>query len=59
MSQADLNPLEAIVVQDDLNKRGITSYQMRPGNNCIWVSHGFVNEYHIFKDGKLVDVVVD
>ena len=56
----ELNEFEVMLVIESLRKQGITSgYTMRPGNNCIWVSHGVVNSYYIFDHGKIVDIQVD
>lgn len=56
-----MNSNEVEVVKADLAARGIQvgNYTMRQGNNCIWVSHGLVDCYYIFNDGKLVDVQFD
>ena len=54
-----MNEFEVILVRDDLNKRGILNYEMRPGNDCIWVNYGLVNCYYIFRDGRIADVQVD
>ena len=55
----DLNPLEVMLVDEELKKRGITSYNLLPGNGCIWAYYNLVNEYYIFREGRLVDVQVD
>lgn len=55
----EINEFEAIQVIEHLRKQGIVNYGMRPGNNCIWVSHGVVNSYYIFNNGRLVDILVD
>lgn len=54
-----MNEFETIQVIEHLRQQGITDYTMRPGNNCIWVTHGVVNSYYIFNNGRLVDVQVD
>ena len=56
-----LNEFEIIIVQDYMAKHrpDITHYTMAPGNECIWVWYGQINEYFIFHDGKLVDVQID
>jgi hypothetical protein len=54
-----LNPLEVLVVTDRLDQRGIKSYTLKPGNDCIWAYYGPFNEYYIFSKGLLVDVQVD
>jgi hypothetical protein len=40
-------------------QRGIKNYNLIPGNDCIWAYHGRINEYFIFRDGKLVDIQID
>jgi len=55
----ELNPLEVLIVADHYEKRGIKSYTMTKGNDCIWCYRGNINEYFIFRDGKLVDIQVD
>ncbi len=57
------NELELIVVLDHLNSRGVQWATVRPGNDCIWVSSGSssvpINEYFIFRGGKVVDIQID
>lgn len=55
----DLNPLEVILVEEDMAKKGITSYTMTPGNDCIWVYYSFMNLYYIFKEGRIHDIQID
>jgi hypothetical protein len=55
----DLNPLEVILVEEDMARRGIKDYTMTPGNDCIWVYYGFMNLYYIFNNGKIHDIQVD
>ncbi len=54
-----LNPLEVMVVCEELRKKGITSYTLTEGNDCIWAYYGYINEYYIFREGRLVDVQID
>ena len=58
-----VNELELIVVMDLLQKRGTTYADIYQGNDCIWVASGSasvpINEYFIFRDGKLVDIQID
>lgn len=54
-----LNELEVMVVADHLQKHGVTSYTLARGNDCIWAYYGAINEYYIFRDGKLVDIQID
>jgi hypothetical protein len=57
--QEHLNPLEVILVADDMARKGIKHYTMARGNDCIWVYYGQMNLYYIFRDGKLVDIQID
>jgi hypothetical protein len=54
-----LNPLEVMVVADHLEKQGVTSYTLLPGNDCIWATHNLIHQYYIFSKGLLVDIQVD
>ena len=54
-----MNEFEQLVVIEDLRKKGVEHYTMRPGNNCIWVSYSKVNSYYVFRDGRLFDVQFD
>jgi len=54
-----LNELEVMVVADHLEKKGIKSYSLLPGNCCIWATYGQINEYYIFAKGQLVDIQID
>ena len=38
MSKELLNPFEVMQVRIDMERKGITHYEMRPGNDCIWVT---------------------
>ena len=55
----EVNPLELMIVHDDLNGRGVKSATIYKGNDCVWVSHGLVNAYYIFKNSQLVDIQYD
>ncbi len=59
----DINELELLVVQDYLQKRGTQWATIYKGNDCIWVASGSssipINEYFIFREGRLVDVQID
>jgi hypothetical protein len=57
--QEHLNPLEVILVADDMARKGITHYTMARGNDCIWVYYGQMNLYYIFNSGKIVDIQID
>ena len=61
MKQIDpgLNLLEVLVVAEELEKRGVEYYTMRPGNDCVWVSYNRLETYWIFKNSKLVDIQID
>jgi hypothetical protein len=54
-----LNPLEVKIVEEELRKKGIKYYTLTEGNQCIWAYYGMINEYYIFREGKLVDVQID
>ena len=58
-----VNEFERLIVVEDMRKNGYHNYQIRPGNDCVWVSvphSGFSLEmYYIFRDGKLVEVQID
>ena len=54
-----LNSLEVLVVTERLKDKGIQHYTLAKGNNCIWAYYGFINEYYIFRDGRLADVQID
>jgi len=54
-----LNPLEVMTVCEHYERRGVTHYTLTPGNNCIWAYYGQINEYFIFRDGRLVDIQID
>lgn len=59
----NFNELELLVVLDRLEQRGTKYATILEGNGCIWVSSGSssvpINEYFIFRDGKLVDIQID
>jgi hypothetical protein len=54
-----LNPLEVLVVAEELAKKNVTHYTLIPGNDCVWAYYGSINEYYIFSKGRLVDVQTD
>lgn len=54
-----MNEFEVILVQEDLAQKGIKDYDLRKGNDCIWVSYGRVNCYYIFRGGRIVDIQYD
>ena len=55
----EVNSFDRLLVVDDLLKKGITDYDIQPGNNCVWVSYGRVNCYYIVRDGQIADVQYD
>lgn len=54
-----LNELEVMIVAEKLKESGIESYTLARGNGCIWAYYGRINEYYIFRDGRLVDIQID
>jgi hypothetical protein len=54
-----LNELEVLVVAEHLKNKGVESYTLTQGNACIWAYYGQINEYYIFREGRLVDVQID
>jgi hypothetical protein len=55
----DLNPFEVLLVQEHYKKRGIDYYTLTRGNDCIWAYYGQINEYFIFRNGKIADIQID
>lgn len=59
----DINELELLVVNEYLQKRGTRYASIYKGNGCIWVASGSsscpINEYFIFREGRLVDIQID
>lgn len=59
----DINPLELFEIEEHLKKRGTRSATILKGNQCVWVASGSsscpINEYFIFRGGKLVDIQID
>ena len=55
----ELNEFEVMIVAEKLKIQGVEHYQLLPGNDCIWATYGRINEYYIFRDGKLVDIQID
>lgn len=55
-----LDPLDVEAVKKDLDRLGVKYYDMRQGNECIWVSYGLVNCYYILdKKHNIRDVIFD
>lgn len=59
----DIDDLELLVVYDYLQKRGTCYASIYKGNDCVWVASGSsscpINEYFIFREGRLVDIQID
>ncbi len=55
----ELNEFEVILVHEDMRKKNISNYDMRPGNECIWVTYGLVDCYYIFRNGQIADIQFD
>jgi len=56
---SSLNEFEVLLVAEHYKKLGIEHYNLIPGNNCIWSYRGYINEYFIFHEGRLVDIQID
>lgn len=56
---ARLNPLEVILVREDLERRGYTTYNLALGNDCIWAQLNQFNLYYVFQNCKIVEVQTD
>jgi hypothetical protein len=54
-----LNELEVMIVAEHLQNKGVENYTLTQGNDCIWAYYGRINEYYIFRDGRLVDIQID
>jgi len=54
-----IQQFEVDQITASLAAQGVTNFTMKRGNNCVWVSHGRVDAYYIFRDEKLVDVQID
>jgi hypothetical protein len=54
-----VNEFEAMMVIEDLRKKGVTYADLRPGNQCVWVSYSQLETYYIFNNGRLVDIQID
>ena len=59
MAKHDANEFELIMIQHDLQKKGIVNYNVLPGNDCVWVWFGNQNWYYIFRDGQIADIQID
>ena len=55
----EVNSFDRLLVVDDLLKKGVADYTIRPGRDCVWVSYGRVNCYYIIHNGRIVDVQFD
>ena len=58
-----LNAFEVLVVVDHYEKLGIKHFDLMKGNGCIWSARGSgsvpINEYFVFREGKLIDIQID
>ena len=54
-----LNEFEVLLVAEHLKNKGVMSYTLTEGNQCIWAYYGRINEYYIFRGGKIVDIQID
>lgn len=54
-----LNEFEVLQVADHLEKKGVKSYTLTQGNECIWAYYGQINEYYIFRNGEIADIQID
>jgi hypothetical protein len=54
-----LNEFEVIQVADHLESMGVKSYTLTQGNGCIWAYYGHINEYYIFRNGKIHEIQID
>ena len=57
MSQIEQYKVDLITA--NLAAQGVTNFELRNGNNCVWVSYNSIDCYYIFKDEKLVNIQVD
>jgi hypothetical protein len=57
MSQIEQYKVDLITA--NLAAKGVTNFEIRNGNDCIWVSYGHIDAYYVFRDGKIVDIQVD
>ena len=59
----DINEFELIIVMNKLEEFGVKHATIYPGNDCVWVARGSasipINEYYIFREGRLVDIQID
>lgn len=58
-----INEFELMIVLDKLKQQNVSYASIYRGNDCVWVASGSsscpLNQYFIFREGKLVDVQVD
>lgn len=55
-----LNPLEVIQVRDWMDKNNPNiHYEVRSGNDCVWITARNLNLYFIFKNSQIIDIQVD
>lgn len=53
--ESDLEIVKAYIAE----KGSPIVYSTAPGNQCVWVWFGQVNQYYIVRDGKVVDIQTD
>ena len=61
---SEVNEFEYLLVQKDMQEKGYTNFNIRPGNDCVWasVSRGngiWLDFYYIFREGRIVDIQID
>lgn len=56
---SDINSFEQILIAEDMERRGIKTYGMQRGNNCVWVWYGYVNAYYSFRNGQIHEIQYD
>lgn len=56
---AEVNAIERLIVAAAMERKGIKHYEVRPGNDCVWVSWGRINAYFVIRNGKIVDEIYD
>jgi len=59
MAKKVANEFELLLIQADLQKKGVKYYQVLPGNDAVWVTYGYINSYYIFRNGQIADIQID
>jgi hypothetical protein len=62
--RTDLDPFQVIQVDEYMQKHHKNcTYDMQPGNDCIWVSYragsSWIHMYFIFKNSQIIDIQID